>query len=129
MLTLITATPDPVGATWGPGVRRAPTTGFIWGFNKATAAKINMPMLLVSGIHDKQIVPARVRRLYEDASANDKVFIDMGCSSHMVMWERHHRLLFEASRQWLLNGAVNGTKKGMLRLGYEPDLPALAPAQ
>jgi hypothetical protein len=34
------------------------------------------------------------------------------------MWERNHMLLFHASLDWLQNGSVNGTKSGMLRLGY-----------
>ena len=111
---------DPVGATWGPGVRRAPNTqvtGSDW--NTATAARTMTPTLLVSGIHDKQVDPSRVRQLYADLGASDKVFIDLGCSSHMALWEKNHLLLFDASRQWLTTGTVNGMKQGTLRLGYE----------
>jgi hypothetical protein len=39
------------------------------------------------------------------------------------MWERNHLLLFRASLDWLTQGSVNGTKEGILRLGYgAPDV-------
>jgi hypothetical protein len=34
------------------------------------------------------------------------------------MWEKNHLILFDASRQWLTTGSVNGAKTGALRLGY-----------
>src|SRR5437867_2393066 len=72
---------DPVGATWGPGVRRAPQTT-VWGWTPALAAKMQMPTLLVAGVHDKQVSPDRVRELYADLGAREKIFIDLACSSH-----------------------------------------------
>ena len=110
---------DPVGATWGPGVRRASNARRGAGDWDATAAaNLKVPTLLVSGVHDKQVDPASVRQLHAALGATDKVFIDLGCSSHNAMWEKNHLELFEASRQWLATGAVNGTKSGTLRLGY-----------
>src|SRR5262245_8535802 len=47
---------DPVGATWGTGVRRAPQVP-TWGFNQAIVAKMLTPFLMVAGIHDKQVLP------------------------------------------------------------------------
>ena len=108
---------DPVGATWGGGVRRAPNTA-TWGWNAAMVARTQTPTLMVSGAHDKQVSPDRVRELYADLGAPEKVFIDLGCSSHNAMWERNHRLLFAASLEWLEKGTVNGASSGMLRLGY-----------
>ena len=108
---------DPVGATWGPGVRRAPQTT-VWGWTTAMAGKTQTPTLMVSGAHDKQVAPDRVRELYADLGATDKVFVDLACSSHNAMWERNHLLLFRASLEWLTQGTVNGTKTGMLKLGY-----------
>ncbi|MBZ5575745.1 MAG: lysophospholipase [Acidobacteriia bacterium] len=108
---------DPVGATWGPGVRRAPQVTS-WGWTQAAVAKTQIPALLVSGAHDKQVNPERVRELYADLGSHQKVFIDLACSSHNAMWEKNHRLLFQASRDWLVHGSVNGTQEGMLRLGY-----------
>jgi pimeloyl-ACP methyl ester carboxylesterase len=108
---------DPVGATWGPGVRRAPESAGTW--PPALAKKLTVPFLMVSGAHDKQVNPERVRELYADIASTDKVFVDLACSSHNAMWERNHLLLFRASLEWLTQGTVNGMKSGMLKLGYE----------
>jgi len=108
---------DPVGATWGPGVRRAPGTT-VWGWNSEVVAKLQVPTLMVTGAHDKQVPPDRVRELYADLGSRQKVFVDLACSSHNAMWEKNHTLLFRASLEWLTQGTVNGTKEGMLRLGY-----------
>ena len=114
---------DPVGATWGEGVRRAPSTT-VWGWNAAMVGRTRTPALLIAGVHDKQVVPERVSELYADLGSTEKVFIDLGCSSHNAMWETNHRLLFRASSEWLSQGTVNGTKTGTLRLGYEASTAA-----
>jgi pimeloyl-ACP methyl ester carboxylesterase len=111
---------DPVGATWGAGVRRAPQTTS-WGWNAAMVGKTRTPTLMVAGVHDKQVNPARVRELYADLAAREKVFIDLACSSHNAMWEKNHLLLFKASLEWIGQGSVNGSKEGMLRVGYDVD--------
>ncbi len=80
---------DPVGATWGTGVRRAPQVP-TWGFNQAVVAKMQTPFLMVAGAHDKQVLPERVRELFADLGAHQKVFIDLACSSHNAMWEKNH---------------------------------------
>jgi pimeloyl-ACP methyl ester carboxylesterase len=108
---------DPVGATWGPGVRRAPQTT-TWGWSQAIVAKSQSPTLMIAGVYDKQVNPERVRELYADLGARQKVFIDLACSSHNAMWEKNRLLLFRASLDWLVRGSVNGTEEGMLRLGY-----------
>lgn len=108
---------DPVGATWGTGVRRAPQVT-VWGWNQAVVAKNQTPTLMVTGEHDKQVPSERVRDLYADLGAERKLFIDLACSSHNAMWEKNHLLLFKASVEWLTKGAVNGNQHGMLRLGY-----------
>lgn len=108
---------DPVGSTWGSGVRRAPQTT-TWGWSAAAVAKMQVPYLAVSGAHDKQVNPDRVRELYNDLGSKNKVFIDLACSSHNAMWEKNHLLLFKASLEWLTKGTVNGEHQGMLKLGY-----------
>jgi pimeloyl-ACP methyl ester carboxylesterase len=108
---------DSVGATWGTGVRRAPQVP-TWGFNQAVVTKMQTPFLMVSGVHDKQVPPERVRELYADLGSKQKVFIDLACSSHNAMWEKNHSLLFRASLEWLRDGKVNGTSEGELKLGY-----------
>jgi len=108
---------DPVGAAWGAGVRRAPQVP-TWGFNQAVVARMQTPFLMVTGAHDKQVAPGRVRDLYADLGSKQKVIIDLACSSHNAMWERNHLLLFKASLEWLRDGKVNGTSEGELKLGY-----------
>ncbi|MBZ5673145.1 MAG: alpha/beta hydrolase [Acidobacteriia bacterium] len=108
---------DPVGATWGTGVRRAPQVTS-WGWTTAVVAKTQIPTLMVSGAHDKQVNPDRVRELYADLGSPKKVFVDLACSSHNAMWEKNHLLLFNASLEWLTKGTVQGKQEGMLRLGY-----------
>lgn len=109
---------DPVGAKWGPGVRRAPQVT-TWGWGPAMAKKLTMPTLLFAPAHDVQVVPARVRELHEDIPATQKVLVDLARSSHNALWERTHLLLFRASLEWLDHGTVNGQKDGTVRLGYE----------
>jgi pimeloyl-ACP methyl ester carboxylesterase len=108
---------DPVGATWGSGVRRAPQVS-VWGWNAAIVTKMKTPALMVTGAYDKQVPSDRVRDLYADLGADRKVFIDLACSSHNAMWEKNHLLLFKASAEWLTKGTVNGMQDGMLKLGY-----------
>ncbi len=108
---------DPVGATWGPGVRRAPATT-VWGWNQAMAGKTQTPTLMFAGAHDKQVAPDRVRELYADLGTPQKIFVDLACSSHNAIWERNRRLMFKASLEWLTSGTVNGAKDGLLKLGY-----------
>ena len=108
---------DPVGATWGPGVRRAPQTA-TWGWNAAMVGKVSAPTLMVVGQHEKQVSPDRVRELFADIGTPQKLMVDLACSSHNAMWEKNRLLLFRASLEWLTQGTVNGSKDGTLRLGY-----------
>ena len=108
---------DPVGATWGQGVRRAPNTT-VWGFGRAAVASMQTPTLMVAAVHDKQVDPARVRDYFADLGAENKVLLDLGCVSHNAMWETNHLLLFRASLEWLTSGTVEGMAQGVVRLGY-----------
>ncbi len=108
---------DPVGATWGTGVRRAPNTT-VWGWTQEVVTSTRTPMLLVAGIHDGQVPPSRVTEMYEDLGAEEKVLLDLGCSSHNAMWEINAPILFDASLQWLRDGEVDGQSLGVIRKGY-----------
>jgi len=108
---------DPVGSTWGTGVRRAPRTTN-WGWTSEVVASTTTPMLVVAGIHDAQVAPDRVRELYEDLGAEEKVLIDLGCASHNAMWETNRTLLYDASLEWLRSGTVEGRSSGVIRMGY-----------
>jgi pimeloyl-ACP methyl ester carboxylesterase len=108
---------DPVGATWGTGVRRAPLVTS-WGWTSAVVTKMTVPTLAVSGAHDKQVLPQRVQEFIADLGSRDKVFADLACSSHNALWEKNHLALFAASLEWLTKGTANGTAQGNVRLGY-----------
>lgn len=110
---------DAVGATWGDGMRRAPNVGGnmrVW--NAETVGKMRIPALFIAAVHDKQALPERVKTLYRDYGAAEKVFLDLGCTSHNALWERNHLILFQASLEWFNAGAVSGTKSGEVKLGY-----------
>jgi len=109
---------DPVGAKWMPAVRRAPIASSRWGWTQEKVKAMTTPTLMVSGINDKQVDPARVRDFYADIGSPQKVFIDLGCASHNAMWEKNHLLLFQASLEWLDKGTVNGQANTVLKLGY-----------
>ena len=108
---------DPVGAAWGTGVRRAPSTT-TWGWNAAMIGSTRTPTMVIAGAHDKQVPPDRVRAAYDDLGASDKLYVDLACSSHNAQWERNHGQMFEASRQWLQTGSFGEQKTGIVRLGY-----------
>lgn len=108
---------DPVGATWGAGVRRAPSTT-VWGWNTDMVRRSRTPTLIVQGVYDGQVAPERARDLYADLGASEKVLLDLGCASHNAMWERVHLLMFDASVEWLRQGTVDGQTQGVLQMGY-----------
>lgn len=107
---------DPVGATWGTGVRRAPNVTN-WGWTKDAVSKTKIPTLLVAGLTDGQVPPDRVRELHTDLGASQKVLLEMACSSHNAMWEKDHLTLFRASLEWLESTTVNGKSEGTQRVG------------
>ncbi|MBL8210092.1 MAG: alpha/beta fold hydrolase [Bryobacterales bacterium] len=110
---------DPVGATWGTGVRRAPNVGGgSDGWNKQVVGAMKTPLLVVGAALDKQALPERVRALHADYGAAEKVYLDLGCASHNALWERNHLLLFAASLEWFTKGTVNGANNGEVRVGY-----------
>jgi len=108
---------DPVGARWSPPVYRAPLVPY-WGFNSQIAGALPTPFAIVLGQYDKHVDPIRVRKLYADLGSANKVFVELGCSSHPAMMERNHALLFQASLEWLERGTIEGTSNGAVKLGY-----------
>ena len=108
---------DRVGATWGPGIRRAPNVQ-TWGWNESVVGRQRTPLLAIAAAHDTAVDPARVRELYEDYGADEKILIDLGCASHSPMWEGVHGVLFAATLEWLRSGTVGGESTGVVRLGY-----------
>ncbi len=105
---------DPVGATWGTGVRRAPRAA-TFGWGRDVVASSTSPLLMVAGTHDGQVNPQLVKNLYNDYGG-PKLYLEMTCSSHNAMWESDALKLFEASYQWLNTTAYYGMTGGMLVL-------------
>ncbi|MEX2048982.1 MAG: alpha/beta fold hydrolase [Gemmatimonadota bacterium] len=106
---------DPVGAAWGPGVRRAPSVT-TWGWSSTVAAEQRTPMLLIAPETDGQVSPERVVELYEDLGSEQKLLVHLECSSHNAMWETNREKLFAASLEWLRGGTVAGVAGGEVRL-------------
>lgn len=102
---------DPVGATWGDGVRRAPRTP-TFGWTPREVAATQASVLTVIGLLDGQVQPERAREFHADLGATNKVLLEMPCASHNAMWEKDAQLLFEASRQWLLDARWQGNNSG-----------------
>ena len=73
---------------------------------------------MVAAALDRQVPPDRVKAAFSDLGATDKVLLDLGCASHNALWEANHLLLFAASREWLMSGTVNGTRNGVVTMGY-----------
>jgi pimeloyl-ACP methyl ester carboxylesterase len=108
---------DPVGATWGSGVRRAPNVANWGDWTTAAVSAMPTPTLMVTGDYDNIVVPKRVDNLYADLGSHDKVLVHLACSSHNAMWEKNHLVLFRASLEWLTKGTVNGMAHGVAHLG------------
>ncbi len=102
---------DPVGATWGDGVRRAPRTP-TFGWTQQEVAATQAPVLTVIGLLDSQVQPERVRHFHADLGTSNKVLLELPCASHNAMWEKDAQLLFDASRQWLLDTSWQGQRSG-----------------
>jgi pimeloyl-ACP methyl ester carboxylesterase len=101
---------DPVGATWGSGVRRAPRA-ITFGWGADVVASSAAPLLMVAGTQDAQIAPQLVQNLYADYGGQ-KFYLEMACSSHNAMWERDAQQLYEASYEWLNTATYNGMSNG-----------------
>jgi pimeloyl-ACP methyl ester carboxylesterase len=103
---------DPVGATWGTGVWRAPYV-HTWGWTQEKVGLIEAPTLFIGGELDDVAPVERVRLLYEDlVSAEDKVQVIVACSSHFLGFETRHKILHEATLDWLLNRSIIGLSRG-----------------
>lgn len=105
---------DPVGATWGPGVRRAPNVA-VRGWNPEVVGKMRTPALFVAPEHDKQALPEQVKDLFTGYGASNKVLLNLTCGSHNALWERVHLTLFQASLDWFTKNELDGTRNGAVR--------------
>jgi pimeloyl-ACP methyl ester carboxylesterase len=119
---------DKIGSTWGPegvGVMRGRiATGFGW--TKEQAAKVVTPMLIVVGEFDR--LNDR-RTVFEQISSKDKVFINVACASHFMVWEKQHRVLHETSVEWLTRGHIRNVSRGEFRVAEDGSYKPVASAK
>jgi pimeloyl-ACP methyl ester carboxylesterase len=112
---------DPLGSTWGSlpwnpvaspegGILRYPTAAFDWGWNAEMAAKVEAPSVVIVGEFDGLREPSR--GLYEALGTKHKVFIEVACASHFLVWENQHEILFDTSEEWLRKGTIDGDRTG-----------------
>ena len=105
---------DHVGAEWRPpeGVMRG-RTATRFGWTRELAAKVTAPTLVMVGEYDRM---NERRTVYEQLGSRDKVFVNVSCASHFMLWEMQHRALHEASLEWLRDGKLKGHTRGELRV-------------
>lgn len=103
---------DPVGATWGPGVQRAPTRTY-WGWNGRAAARLAVPTLVVVGEEDGLLDSNRA--LYRSLGADRKVFVARASATHFMLWEKGRRLLAETAIEWFTESTFRGADAGAFR--------------
>lgn len=102
---------DPLGAKWGPtggtGIKRWPSFAFGAGWKADIPSKISVPTMVIRGELDDQAPAGATETLYSLIPAQ-KVYVTVTCGSHELPIETRHRVLYDASAQWLSTGSVDG---------------------
>ncbi len=114
---------DKVGASWGPqeGVMRG-RTATQFGWTKDLAASVRAPTLVMVGEYDRL---AERRTVYEQLGSSDKVFVNVACASHFMLWEKQHLALHQASLEWLRDGRLKGMARGEMQVDADGNFKAL----
>ena len=115
---------DRIGASWAGGVmRERVATRFGW--TRELAGKVVAPTLVVAGEFDR--IEER-RTVHAQLGSRDKVFLNVACGSHFMLWEKQRAVLHAASLEWLLYGRAGKVRRGTLRVdgtgGYVPESAA-----
>ena len=107
---------DRIGDSWGANgaMRGRVATNFGW--TQELSQKVTSPTLVVVGEFDRL---AERRTVYEQIASQDKVFLNVACASHFMVWEKQHKVLHESSLEWLRDGQIKGVKRGEFRVDYE----------
>lgn len=104
---------DPLGSTWGTeDLWRAPNQSTRWGWNPASAARIEAPTLIIRGDLDTQVPEAQPTNLYADLQIRHKVFVHVACAAHQLVWENRHMILLRASAEWFREGTFAEQSSG-----------------
>jgi pimeloyl-ACP methyl ester carboxylesterase len=107
---------DHVGAAWHPEGLMRGRTATQFGWTRELAAKVTVATLVIVGEYDQ---PSERKTVFEQIGSRDKVFVNVSCASHFMLWEMQHRALHEASLEWLRDGRLKGLARGEMRV--EPD--------
>jgi pimeloyl-ACP methyl ester carboxylesterase len=110
---------DPVGATWGPGVVRAPTLICRYRWPQHLVPRFVAPTMLIAGELDAEVKAASVRQLFKDIGSERKVLIDVEGGTHFLPHERRRDLLFEASLEWLSTGTYRGATQSAFHIARD----------
>jgi len=109
---------DSLGSVWGPpeGVMRVRAGNPSWGWNKAYAAKVTAPTMIVVGEQD---TPQNRGVLHTDLTGTgSKVLITMACATHFAVWEAsQYKFMHRVSLEWLSEGTYRGRSNGVYQVG------------
>src|SRR3989454_9244199 len=128
---------DEIGRNWGPrladgttaeGVMRV-RTPFLWGWNSTTVAKASdgqpilggsVLVLIIRGEFAAVIAPTMWGvQLYDSIPGDHKLYFNVQCAGHFMVWERQRRVLHHISKEWLKHGAVEGFTNGVFFVDTE----------
>ena len=116
---------DSLGSVWGPpeGVMRVRAGNPSWGWNKAYAAKVTAPTMIVVGEQDN---PEGRGVLHSDLTGTgSKVLVTMACATHFAVWETsQYKFMHRASLEWLTAGTYQGQRTGVYRVGVNGAKPS-----
>ncbi|MFZ9562575.1 MAG: alpha/beta hydrolase, partial [Burkholderiales bacterium] len=92
---------DRIGESWGKdgAMRGRVATNFGW--TEELSRKVTSPTLVVVGEFDRLV---ERRTVYEQIASKEKVFLDVACASHFLVWENQRKVLHESSLEWLRDG-------------------------
>ena len=132
LMTSLRMYADPGAAPWGtpPGrLYRVPTGSQVdAGWNRASAKRVKVPVLLVVGEHDPRSAQ-EAPSLYADISSQEKLLVNVQCGTHFLLFERNHKTVHDAFAEFLTKGTVDGRQGVMTADRNGNYLPAHRPSQ
>ena len=54
--------------------------------------------------------------MYDQISSKGKVFVNVACASHFMVWEKQHHVLHATSLEWFTRGRVQNVNRGEFRV-------------
>lgn len=111
---------DPLGAQWGPGAVRSPGLSYT-GFTGDMLARVDHPVLLLSGQQDRVSLPLLSWLLYLslNEAAPNNLRIEADGLSHHIPWELRSGSMLDLVLEWLTAGGVRGRATGNVTMDRE----------